>query len=147
MLDGLAGNDILDGVGCDTLIGGAGNDTYLVDNAGDAVSENENNGVDQVRTSITYSLAANVENLTLSGGVAINGTGNALANVLIGNSAANTLDGDAGADILIGARATTPTSWTTRAMPCPRMKQRCRSGTGVDQLRSRGQPGEPYVDR
>jgi Ca2+-binding RTX toxin-like protein len=43
-----------------------------------------------------------VENLTLTGTSAINGTGNALANQITGNSGANTLDGGAGADTLSG---------------------------------------------
>ena len=66
------------------------------------VFENLNEGTDLVNASISYTLANNVENLTLSGTTAINGTGNTLDNVLIGNSAANTLAGNAGADTLYG---------------------------------------------
>ena len=70
--------------------GGPGNDTYLVDNTGDVVTENSNEGTDTVQSSITYTLGANVENLTLTGTAAINGTGNALDNVLFGNSGTTT---------------------------------------------------------
>ena len=42
-----------------------------------------------------------VENLTLTGTSAINGTGNELDNVLIGNSAANILTGGAGNDTYV----------------------------------------------
>src|SRR5690606_2405040 len=80
-LDGGAGNDVLDGgTGADTLAGGAGDDFYYVDNAGDFVIELSGEGVDRVQASIDYTLADNVENLTLKG-AAVTGTGNELANV------------------------------------------------------------------
>jgi Ca2+-binding RTX toxin-like protein len=97
-----AANTLSGGTGADTLIGGAGNDTYVVDNTLDVVTENFNEGTDLVQASVTTTLAANVENLTLTGTTAINGTGNALDNVLTGNSAINTLTGGAGNDRLDG---------------------------------------------
>ncbi|HEY8086014.1 MAG TPA: calcium-binding protein, partial [Methylophilaceae bacterium] len=122
LTDALGGNDYLDGgLGADTMTGGAGDDTYVVDNAGDIVTETSGNGNDTILSSITYNLAdtdgagtngGNVENLTLTGTAAINATGNSLANILIGNSANNTLtdalggddtlDGGAGADTMSG---------------------------------------------
>ena len=102
-LTGGAGNDKLDGkAGADKLLGGAGNDSYVVDVATDLITENANEGTDSVESSVALTLAANVENLTLIGTAAINGTGNTLNNILIGNSAANTLSGDAGADTMSG---------------------------------------------
>ncbi|MGN7737061.1 cadherin domain-containing protein, partial [Ensifer sp. 22564] len=102
-LSGLAGNDLLDGgAGKDTLVGGTGNDTFVVDNTGDVVSENPNEGVDTIRSSITYTLGAYVENLQLTGSTNINGTGNELDNVIVGNSGNNALFGMAGADVLDG---------------------------------------------
>jgi trimeric autotransporter adhesin len=102
-LTGGDGNDTLDGgLGADKLLGGAGNDTYLVDNTAELITENLSAGIDLVLSSATYILAANVENLTLIGSTAINGTGNLLNNVLTGNSAANILNGGTGADTLIG---------------------------------------------
>jgi Ca2+-binding RTX toxin-like protein len=102
-LTGGAGNDTLNGAaGADTLRGGLGNDLYVVDNTGDSVTENTNEGTDTVQSTITYTLGANLEHLTLSGTAAINGTGNTLNNVLTGNSAANTLTGNAGNDTLDG---------------------------------------------
>jgi Ca2+-binding RTX toxin-like protein len=102
-LVGLAGNDTLDGgAGNDTLVGGVGNDSYVVDVATDVITELIGQGTDSVSASVTYTLSANVENLTLTGITAINATGNADANSLIGNSAANVLNGQAGADTLAG---------------------------------------------
>ncbi|MBX3325836.1 MAG: putative Ig domain-containing protein [Nitrospira sp.] len=106
-LVGGEGNDLLDGgAGTDVLRGGVGNDTYVVDAAGDVVTENLNEGTDMVQTGRTYTLGANVENLTLTGISAINGTGNTLDNMLIGNSAGNTLTGGAGNDTLNGGAGT-----------------------------------------
>jgi serralysin len=102
-LYGGGGNDTLySGAGVDTLYGGSGNDTYYVDNVGDKIVEASGQGTDSVSTGITYTLAANVENLTLLYASAVNGTGNDLANVITGNSAANTLYGNAGNDTLYG---------------------------------------------
>ena len=105
ILTGNGGNNTLDGkVGADTMIGGAGNDTYIVDDVGDVITEGSAAGTDTVLASSTFSLAtfANVENLTLTGALAIDGTGNALNNVITGNSAANTIDGGLGNDTMIG---------------------------------------------
>ncbi len=95
--------NILDGgKNNDTLMGGIGNDTYLVDNAKDIVIEKADEGTDLVKASASYTLSSNVENLTLTGTGKINGTGNGLANTIIGNAAANVLDGGIGADTLSG---------------------------------------------
>lgn len=123
LLDGGNGNDFLDGSSGagDTLIGGAGNDTllgsgsglnymsggagddlYILSNAFNSITEYANQGIDTVQSSVTYTLGANVENLTLTGTTALDGTGNELDNVLIGNSAKNTLIGNAGNDTLDG---------------------------------------------
>jgi Ca2+-binding RTX toxin-like protein len=102
-LNTFAGNDMLDGgLGIDTMAGGMGNDLYIADNLGDVVTEALNAGTDTVQASISYTLGANVENLTLTGSAAINGTGNTLNNTLTGNDAANVLDGGAGTDTMAG---------------------------------------------
>jgi Ca2+-binding RTX toxin-like protein len=98
-----AGNDTLNGgAGNDTLVGGNGNDIYIVDAVGDVVTELALEGTDLIQSSVTLTLVANVENLTLTGTTAINGTGNVLDNVLRGNAAGNLLTGDAGNDTLTG---------------------------------------------
>jgi Ca2+-binding RTX toxin-like protein len=89
-------------MGADTLIGGTGNDTYTVDDVGDVVTENLNEGTDTVQSYLnSYTLAANVENLQLMGVQNINGTGNGLDNTITGNSGSNVLTGGAGADTFV----------------------------------------------
>ena len=100
---GNSGSNTLDGgLGADMLNGGAGNDIYVVDNAGDRVSEVRNFGTDTVQASISYGLTANVENLTLTGTAALHGTGNTLANLINGNAGNNRLSGLTGNDTLNG---------------------------------------------
>jgi len=101
-LDGLDGDDALDGgIGADTMMGGAGNDTYVVDDTADLVIEDVDQGTDTIQSDVTYTLGNNVENLTLTGTAAINGTGNTLGNTLTGNAAANILKGGLGDDTYI----------------------------------------------
>ncbi|MDZ4294024.1 MAG: peroxidase family protein [Hydrogenophaga sp.] len=103
VIAGGAGSDTLNGgAGNDTLIGGAGNDSYTVDAAGDVVAEVDGGGIDTVTATVSHTLGANVENLTLGGNQNINGTGNSLANTITGNAGANVLTGAGGADTLIG---------------------------------------------
>ena len=98
-----AGNDTLQGKGgADTLEGGTGNDLYYVDNVGDVVIELGNQGTDKVSSMISYTLTANVEQLFLTGIAGLNGTGNALNNVIYGNAGSNQLDGGSGNDTLNG---------------------------------------------
>lgn len=104
---GTTGDNILNGgLSADTLRGGTGNDIYFVDNAGDIVTEPADGGADTVNSSVSYMLSNNVENLTLTGALAINGTGNNLNNAILGNSAANVLNGGAGNDKLDGGIGT-----------------------------------------
>jgi Ca2+-binding RTX toxin-like protein len=102
-LVGFSGNDTLDGgTGSDILIGGLGNDIYIVDNTNDTIIENVGEGTDTIQSSVTYTIATNVENLTLTGTGAINGTGNDANNVITGNDANNSLNGGTGNDTLNG---------------------------------------------
>lgn len=104
--DTLIGNAVANrlngGAGADMLHGGGGNDIYFIDNAGDTVTEALNAGMDNVHSSVSFTLGDHVERLTLTGTGAIKGTGNGLANSLTGNRAANVLDGKAGIDLMTG---------------------------------------------
>jgi Ca2+-binding RTX toxin-like protein len=104
-LSGGAGNDTLNGgAGIDTMIGGMGNDTYVVDVATDVMTELNGQGNDTVQSSITFTLVStkNIENITLIGTTAINGTGDTLDNIVTGNSGDNIINGAAGNDTLAG---------------------------------------------
>ena len=102
-LNGGAGNDLLNGgAGADTMVGGAGDDTYVVDNAGDKVTEGNNAGTDTVLSSVDFIIAGYIENVTLSGAADIKAVGNGEANTLIGNSGNNLLNGGQGADTMEG---------------------------------------------
>ncbi len=121
VVDGMAGNDILRGMGgndvlrggngedtldggsgSDTMLGGTGNDAYIEDGSGDVIGENPDEGIDTVSSASSYALGANLENLILTGGALINGTGNSLNNRISGNGAANNLSGLDGNDDLSG---------------------------------------------
>ena len=102
-LYGMEGNDLLiGGIGADQMAGGIGNDNYIVDDSNDLVTENNGEGIDTVKSSVTYTLPRNVENLMLTGAAAIDGTGNKQNNSITGNTADNILKGAAGNDILDG---------------------------------------------
>src|SRR5262249_54570518 len=118
-LTGNEGNNTLNGAaGADHMAGGAGNDLYIVDNVGAVADAGAGSAIDTVPSRVAFSMVENgttvlgaVENLTLTGGAAIAGTGNALDNLIHGNAGANTLsgglgndtlDGGAGADSLVG---------------------------------------------
>lgn len=102
-LTGGDGHDTIDGgLGTDSMAGGNGDDVYFVNAGTDVVTEASSAGMDLINSAVTWTLGSNVENLTLTGASAINGTGNTLNNVLTGNGAANVLAGAAGNDIYVG---------------------------------------------
>ncbi len=130
-LYGYCGDDILDGGrDADKMYGGKGNDIYIVDNTGDVVVENPDEGCDTVKSSISYTLGANVENLTLTGNYDLRGIGNSLNNVIIGNDGNNVLKGDGGDDKLYGKKG----------------NDTLVGGTGADYMYGDGGDDTYYVD-
>jgi Ca2+-binding RTX toxin-like protein len=102
VIHGDGGNDVLDGeAGFDQMFGGTGNDTFYVESVGDVVTEFPDQGLDLVRSTISYTLPPHVENLILDP-PATNGVGNVLNNAIQGNDNPNTLDGSDGNDKLEG---------------------------------------------
>ncbi|MSR15752.1 MAG: calcium-binding protein [Gammaproteobacteria bacterium] len=103
ILVGGDGHDILDGGGGDDpLIGGNGNDLYIIDHIGDIDTAIPDPGHDTVRTTVTYELGLEQEDLELLGSSGIGGTGNAANNKLTGNTGSNLLVGGDGDDLLYG---------------------------------------------
>jgi Ca2+-binding RTX toxin-like protein len=86
------------------ILGQIGNDTLITDNANVHLAEELGEGIDTVRSTVTYTLSDNVENLFLLGGRDINGKGTDVENMLVGNKGDNTLKGLAGNDLLDGGR-------------------------------------------
>ncbi|NIN28329.1 calcium-binding protein [Hydrogenophaga sp.] len=101
---GTNNNVMLAGAGPDHMEGGHGDDIYLVADATDVIVELPGAGNDTVRASVSHQLVANVENLVLVGANAIDGSGNALANVLRGNAGDNVLKGAGGNDTIRGGQ-------------------------------------------
>jgi Ca2+-binding RTX toxin-like protein len=102
-LTGGEGDDTIDGGrGADLMIGGLGDDTYIVENTGDRIRERRDQGIDNVSSSVDFTLTAHIENLTLTGTEKLNATGNRFNNSLTGNEANNVLRGLAGSDRLFG---------------------------------------------
>jgi len=98
-----AGNDTISGIGAgDTVAGGAGNDVYQVVDGGAVLVEAAGGGIDEVWSTVSFTLGDNFESLRLLGSAALDGTGNARANQLIGNTGDNLLRGLAGNDLLLG---------------------------------------------
>jgi Ca2+-binding RTX toxin-like protein/GH24 family phage-related lysozyme (muramidase) len=97
------GNDtLIAGSGIATLVGGAGNDTFVINNIHDVIVENPKSGIDTVKTSVSYTLSANLQNLAGTGTANLALTGNDLANVITANGGNDTLTGGIGNDTLIG---------------------------------------------
>jgi Ca2+-binding RTX toxin-like protein len=118
-LVGNNGNNYLDGgAGADRMAGYLGDDWYVVDNAGDAVTELAGEGFDAIQTNVDYVLQAG-QSIEWLGtwGVATTAnlrlTGNETNNRLVGNAGENVLDGKRGTDLLYGYGGADTFAFTT----------------------------------
>jgi YD repeat-containing protein len=102
------GNDtLIAGTGVATLVGGAGNDTFVVNNIHDVIIEKPNGGTNTVKTSVSYTLSANLQNMSGAGTADLALAGNELANMITANGGNDTLTGGAGNDTLVGGTGNT----------------------------------------
>ena len=148
------GNDTLDGgAGADRMEGGRGADTYYVDNATDLVVEADNalgiapdprpgldlgGSIDKVIASVSFSLGAYVENLTLAAAAGnLSGTGNALDNVLLGNEGHNSFTGAGGNDNIDGGAGADTAVYSGKRAEFTVSK----TSTGLSVVDSRGSDG------
>jgi serralysin len=101
-MNGNDGNNVLDGRGgADQMYGGLGDDIYYVDDIGDQIRESAASGHDHVYASVSFTLSAYVEDLTITGD-AQSATGNGSANHIVGNAGDNIIAGKGGNDLLHG---------------------------------------------
>lgn len=136
-LIGTSDNDRLDGLtGADIMDGGSGNDTYVVDNDEDLIVDE--GGIDTVESSITFTLAAGLENITLTGNDNINATGNTGFNTIRGNSGNNILVGGGGSDVIYGYAGNDTLSASSDSS--------LHGGDGTDTLSTTGTFGSLYGD-
>jgi Ca2+-binding RTX toxin-like protein len=106
------GDNYINGLGgSDHMTGNGGNDIYIVDNAGnwvvsgDWITEAGGEGMDEVRTSVSWTLTAgaDVEILVADHSwYPLQLTGNETGNTVLGNNGDNVLNGGAGDDELTG---------------------------------------------
>ncbi len=103
ILWGFGGNDLLDGRGGgDTLIGGPGDDLYRIDSTLDVIVEGQDEGIDTVVTTVSWTAGAGVENLVLEGAGAMTVIGTVDPNAIVGNDGGSVLGGGRGGDSLQG---------------------------------------------
>jgi Ca2+-binding RTX toxin-like protein len=100
------GDDIFDDRGGTAYYvdGGEQDDLYIIDDALIILGESVNAGIDTVRSSVTWTLGSNFENLTFTGANSLTGKGNDAANRINGNAGQNTLYGYGGIDVINGGR-------------------------------------------
>jgi Ca2+-binding RTX toxin-like protein len=142
------GHNVIDGGGgADLMVGYGGDDIYFVDDAGDAVYEGADGGLDLVRTSVSYTLGADVEALSVTNpasGEALSLTGNDLANTISANAGQNLIDGKGGNDTLTGGAGADTFSFTS-ALGAANRDTIIDFAPGVDRILLGGQSGEAFA--
>ena len=122
-----------------TLVGGALDDTYIAYGTSTNVVEQANGGIDTVITwGNSYTLGANVENLTLMGGANSTATGNTGNNILTGNDGNNRIVTGGGNDLLVGSKGADTYVPTEAANSVTWIAGFKASGTTIDKIDLRG---------
>ncbi|MDN2700685.1 hypothetical protein O0881_01615 [Janthinobacterium sp. SUN100] len=99
---GTANADVMYGTaGADLLQGLGGDDTYYVNHGGDFIAESGNGGNDTVYTSVSYTVADNVENVRLAAaGLTVTGSAYTSNNFFVSTPGGNVLDGGGAGNLL-----------------------------------------------
>lgn len=117
-----------------------GDDIYMVSSQKTHITELANGGTDTVKSTVSYHLGDELENLVMLGKANLSGTGNELDNHITGNAGANSLDGGAGVDYLDGGKGA---DMLTGGLDADRFV--FRTGNGIDTVTDFTK-GMDYVD-
>ena len=102
LIGGTGADTLVAGTGVDALVTGTGRNTLVLDNTADVIQVSPGAANDTVESSVSYTLASQLNTLVLTGSGNVTGRGNAdAANSITGNSGDDTLVAGSGSDTLV----------------------------------------------
>ena len=101
LVAGNGADTLVSGTGADSLVGGTGADLFVVNATTDVVTVGATHGADTIQSSVSYTLPANVQYLSLTGSGALTGTASSSSVSLVhGGTGADTLNGGTALSVL-----------------------------------------------